>query len=409
METTNKPRKVSRAVLISRLAEYLQTGDLSRLPYGYPGDMEPCEYNVFTYRKHPKKPLRLIEVDKGKGLAEEISGESLCGVVQQCTNSLSGHDNIETCEDPDKPLCLMKVDKEKGLAFKVDEMTQRGVIRKCLRRLDETWARYCLTFREIERLAAKLKSSKGKEWKGEWPYPIGFKSEEGLFQERRDFDPIRGATFEQFPTIAYFLRRTTNAEALCHFVGSILAKNPIRDSYPLFWSYDYNGVYSLFTIIRELLGKKVTSQIFSDRFKKRDWHKLEDTVGYFVEDVMPSGISNLLTVKKHPGDEQFTVRPPYKDGYDIKLHGSFLFLVINRAFKLKLPRDVAKSDLKFIPCRMNVTKKWFEMYKKKGPFASELFVIPPVTDERPAFAGYCLDLYYNNPEGYPDVDHSPLA
>jgi len=218
----------------------------------------------------------------------------------------------------------------------------------------------------------------------EWPHPIGFKSDKGYFFERHPFDPFRGASKSQFPTIAGFLNRTENSEQLCQIIGSILAGKPIRKLSPILWGDQGTGKSTFFGILKLLFGKYSWRNVPPDFAKdKFGGTFVKNTAAWFAEEV-DSNLINSANFKILTGSNSYAVRGVNKDWIDVKIHG-VLFLNANTE-KLNIRNEAAIVQERLLSNKVEGTLKVSERLSEQDVYAIAM-------KELEFFSGYCLDRF----------------
>lgn len=327
--------KLKSGQLEEFLFRYLESGDPSVLPWGCDPHMMHGKYDVWTYWTKESEDPRIVTVDHDTGLAKEIGLTKMVGIIQQC---LSRFANPEYAS---------------------------GI--------------YCLSNSQCVGLAKRLLAS-GRSLK-KWPEPIGFKSSEGLFFKRHDFDPADSATPADFPTINLNLQHMTNSRNFCERVGSIYFADADRKQGIVMTGEGDGGKSSLADLLTELAGgpegvAMVTMAVYSTfgldpLVDKRVWIAEEFSSKFYKDGkhkILTGGAAVQINRK---GERQFNA---YLNG--------MLFAFSNEAPELVddtgLRNRIIICELSSIPNELRLLRS-----ETKRRMKAEL----------PYFIRYCMDLY----------------
>lgn len=296
------------------------------------------------------------------------------------------------------------VNEEKGIVEDIDEEGIDSIICESLSpySVANPWVNcFGLSGREMVSLRGRLlRNVKKQHCLPELPKPMGFKSTEGLFFERHNFDPIYNATREKMPIIFDFLDRTTNDKFLAVIIGSMLEGNPIRKVNPLFFGDSNAGKSTFIEIMLLLFGKKAWAEW---RDKDKDMAAetcYEDTHIYLMNEAHSSWY-HTEDWKRITGAERIFIRDLYKRAYPIQLKGVFF---INQNMEHMYIEDDDSIKNRLLACKVTPPKKAFDQK------ITQKEIVERALPELPYFAGYCIQMYRAVKEGMLiiDKDDSPL-
>ncbi len=343
---TPKPPKLDQGELERNLLEYLtrKSNDIPSkdLPLGIFIRKDQTPLNIGVYLPSESSTEYKIVAYKEGGLAEELSKESLMGLIDQ-----------KVAHFGDYPETLT--------------------------------AKYCFSTQQVGALTRRLLRS-GKMRIKDWPLPLGFKSSPGVYFNRRGFDPIREATPEDFPFIYSYLKRIKNWEALCQIIGSVIAGKPVRKYTPLLYGKPGGGKSTFYRLLKNLFGDDAVGLVPKTYKDKYSCTFVENTAAWFGDDFETKFLSTAL-FKELTGSDSFALRKMNKDYQKVPLKGVF-FLNIN-ASKLVLPNDPAVVEKRIIPNEVLITDEWLDTAEIKD----EARVDALAEADYPAFSGYCLRLF----------------
>jgi phage/plasmid-associated DNA primase len=331
-DTKSKP-KITRAWIEKNLLEFLETGKVQQymnLDLKYKDD-----WDVWFYRKNPTENSRILVINKHDKTACEIGIEYL--------------------------------------SEKLIHKTGMFVIE------DDPCSIYGLAGRQATEFARAMLAV-GRKIK-QWPKPIGFKSSPGYFFKRHDFDPVRGSTPDQFPTINLNLEHMTNHKSFCQRVGSLYDDKADRKQIIFMVGEGDGGKSALINLLTDLAGgadgvSAVSMNVFSNfgfdpLLDKRVWIAEELSPQFFKNDkykVLTGGSPVQINRK---GERQFNA---YLDG--------MLFCASNRIPDLEndsgLRNRLIICEVETLPAEKRLSVA--ETRKR-------------MREELKYFVGYCQDLY----------------
>lgn len=321
------------------------------MPYG----IRDFPFPIFCYKeKNSRGQKRIIELDHDSMLATELTPLELGDFV----------------------------DEYVGFAFASNEMNQAYSF--LAEKSDLLTKKYIKRMKPIDA----------------WPMPIGFKSDPGYFFERHSFDPIKGSDFDDFPTIAKFLRKTENFVGLCQIIGSILAGKPIRKLSPLLWGDAGTGKSTFFQILKRIFGEKASAEVpeafGKDKFATKF---VENTAAWFADDIR-SDFINCNEFKKISGGDTFPVRAIGRDYVDVKIYGVF-FLSANDEY-LDIRNQKALTQERLLSCKVTGVIDHADRVSIDDFFRE-------VDKELPYFCGYCMDVFETHGHVVQKADESKLV
>ena len=382
----------------------------------------------------PKDNVSSININPKNTTSSDVSGNIVESTPPPPTILLSDADKIiklghgelernlliyltrETCDIPPKDFGLglravfagqpllrigIYLPKENSDGYKIVEYLEGGLARELTKSALEgmmqdrveifgnyprsTTAQYCFSDYQVGRLASRLLKSRRMRI-ADWPLPLGFKSSEGRFFNRRPFDPILGANPEDFPFINSYLERTTNARALCQVIGSVLAGKPLRKHTPLLYGESGGGKSTFYRLLKNLFGEDAVGLVPKSYKDKYSCTFIENTAAWFADELEPKFLATAL-FKELTGSDSFALRKMNKDYVKTPLKGVF-FLNINTN-QMVLPNDDAVTSRRLIPNEILITEKWTVTQDIKD----DAVVDALAAKDYPAFSGYCLRLF----------------
>lgn len=214
----------------------------------------------------------------------------------------------------------------------------------------------------------------------DWPKPVAFKSENKLAFKRLPFDPIRGSTADDFPTINTVFSNMTNSKNFAERVGSIFDYETDRKKIIYLVGKGDSGKSTLLRVVKHLSGgkehvaylsmKTFTRFGYAPLLNKRVWIGEEINTKFFQDEA-----------KTLAGNEPLAVERKNEPVFNADMDG-LQFFASNKMPKIE---DWEGWSNRLIICNVNDLEE-----SKK---ISESKMEKQIWKELPFFTGYCLDCY----------------
>jgi len=197
------------------------------------------------------------------------------------------------------------------------------------------------------------------------------------------------------PTWKEMIDRTTNADALCQWIGQLFFPDSPKSNYVWIYGDGQNGKGTMVRMLQKVLGPTYASEEVPDRGSRRFW--TSNLVGKRLV-VFPDCSCTLFPsggfFRALTGDDHVRIEVKHGPTYSLALAAKFMFLS-NEAPALE---DV-KADLRrAIICHIGRVTNFFENYEQL------------LWSEIEQFIGYCYNrALFGNPVTTIDVDPESFA
>ncbi len=210
-------------------------------------------------------------------------------------------------------------------------------------------------------------------------YSVLEKSKPGYTYHRLEFDFINTNSLAEAPLFAEMMARTTNAEALCAFIGSLFIEGSNKQQYAWIYGEGNNGKSSLVRLLKKVMADSARSEAPPGRDDKFWTAGLLDKRLVYFPDCNYGGFITTDLFKRLTGDDDIRIEEKNKPSYSASLSAKYLFLGNEKPVFESKAADLRRV----IFCKIDPIEG-----DPDPAYESRLW------EEAPVVFGYCLNKYH---------------